>query len=199
MALTPESCSSLEDGRMSARPRRSKLTAKRVRELFDCDPIAGTLTWRPRPGHPVFNARWAGRHAGEFDPDYGYVRITIDGKRYLAHRLIWLHVHGWLPGLIDHRDGHGFNCTLTNLRPASHSQNGMNSRTRRKSSRGCWREPRTGLWQVRLNANGQRIWIGRFGTEEAAKRAYEEAAAELHGEFSFTARPAGEPCAGRAA
>jgi hypothetical protein len=171
---------------------RRRLTAKRVRELLDCDPAAGTLTWRPRPGHPVFNARWAGKLAGEIDPSYGYVRVTIDGKRYLAHRLIWMHEHGWLPGLIDHRDGNGFNCAIGNLRPASHSQNGINSRTRREQSaapRGCWREPRTGLWQVRLNANGQRIWIGRFGTEEAARRAYEDAAAELHGEFAFINRP----------
>jgi hypothetical protein len=35
-------------------PRR--LTAKRVRELLDCDPEAGTLRWKERPGNPSFNA-----------------------------------------------------------------------------------------------------------------------------------------------
>jgi hypothetical protein len=33
-----------------------KLTAKRVRELLDCDPEAGTLRWKERPGNSSFNA-----------------------------------------------------------------------------------------------------------------------------------------------
>jgi hypothetical protein len=40
--------------------RRGKLTAKRVRELLDCDPSTGILTWRERAGLKSFNTRLAG-------------------------------------------------------------------------------------------------------------------------------------------
>jgi hypothetical protein len=56
---------------------RRKLTAKRVRELLDCDPEAGTLRWKERPRNPSFNAQWAGKLAGSLDPSNGYLRLMI--------------------------------------------------------------------------------------------------------------------------
>jgi len=72
---------------LTARP---KLTAARVRELLDCDPEAGTLRWRERPGDTDFNRQWAGRLAGGLDPSTGYLRLMIDGRHYYVHRVVWL-------------------------------------------------------------------------------------------------------------
>jgi hypothetical protein len=175
-------------------PRRHKLTAKRVRELLDCDPETGALRWRERPGATSFNTRLACKLAGIYCPRDGYWRVRIDGRLYLSHRVVFLHVKGfWPPATLDHRDGNRQNNALDNLRPASIHQNNMNlSRPRNKKAhpRGCWQDPKTGRWQVHIQAYGKRVCVGWFATEEAAARAYLDAAAQLHGDFSFTERPA---------
>jgi hypothetical protein len=70
---------------------RRGLTAKRVRELLDCDPTTGTLCWKERPGNPSFNAQWAGRPAGSLDPSNGYLRLMIDGRHYYLHHRLAAH------------------------------------------------------------------------------------------------------------
>jgi hypothetical protein len=182
------------------------LTAKRVRELLDCDPEAGTLRWKERPGNPSFNAQWAGKLAGSLDPSNGYLRLTIDGRHYYVHRIVWLHTKGWLPKQdLDHWDGDKSRCTIGNLRPASKSANNRNrssSKTVARSSstsktaapRGSWFNPRTGKFQAYIETSEagarQRIFLGSYTIAEEAERAYREAAADLHGEFAFVNRPA---------
>ena len=180
---------------MTARP---KLTAARVRELLDCDPELGTLRWRERPGHPDFNRQWAEKLAGGLDPSTGYLRLMIDGRHYYVHRVVWLHTKGyWAPKDLDHRDRDKINCVIGNLRPATKAQNNANRRTRPGKDgapRGC-RLNRSNKYQVQIEAggaNGKRgrsIYLGSFATAEEAGRVYREAAADLHGEFAFFARP----------
>jgi len=54
-------------------------------------------------------------------------------------------------------------------------------------------------WQVYIGANRKRIFVGLFDSRDAAERAYRDAAAELHGQFSFTERQIAEPELRRAA
>ena len=178
---------------VSARP---KLTSRRVRELLDCDPERGTLTWRPRPGKPDFNAQWAGKPVGAVDPSTGYLRLMIDRKHQYVHRIVWLHTKGWLPKQdLDHIDGDKTNCSISNLRPATKTQNNCNRRVPRKTPgpRGAWLNPKTGKFQVNIwpggGKRGQSIYLGAYSSSEAAERAYQEAAEALHGPFAFTARP----------
>jgi len=181
---------------MTARP---KLTAARARELLDCNPEAGTLTWRERPGHPDFNRQWAGKPAGSIDPTTGYLRIMIDWGHYYVHRVVWLHTKGyWPPKDLDHKDGDKTNCAIRNLRPTTKAQNNCNRRDPPRQSpgpRGSWQD-RRGKFVVKVEtggANGMRgesIYLGTFSTAEAAERAYRDGIADLHGEFSFTERPA---------
>jgi hypothetical protein len=55
----------------------------------------------------------------------GYCLISMPGKCWLAHRLIYTHVHGSIPAkmVIDHRDGNKLNNAIENLQVLSHSQN----------------------------------------------------------------------------
>jgi len=175
---------------------RTKLTASRVRELLDYDPDTGEFRWRPRLNNPQFNARLAGKIAGH--EEEGYWRIRFDGRNHAAARLAWLYMKGWLPKSdVDHRDGNGLNNRFANLRACTtKSQNRVNQRM--PQQRGshpvgcCWIESRK-KWQVYIGANRQRIFVGLFDSRAAAERAYLDAAAELHGRFSVTARPAAEP------
>src|SRR5262245_57095359 len=95
------------------------VTRERLLELLEYDPETALLTWKQDRGGKAKTGIVAGRLAAN-----GYIDITIDSRRYKAHRLAWLYVHGeWPPEEIDHRDLDKANNRLANLRPASHQQN----------------------------------------------------------------------------
>ena len=90
------------------------LTQARLKKLLSYNTDTGEFRWRvTRRG-----AARAGSVAGCVRHD-GYVRIAIDGKRYLAHRLAWLYVHGELVPELDHANGVRSDNRLDNLRPAT--------------------------------------------------------------------------------
>jgi hypothetical protein len=170
-----------------------KLTARRVRELLDCNPEAGTLTWRERPGQKSFNTQHAGKPAGECIASDGYVRIKIDGRQYPTHRIIFLHTKGyWPPEFLDHHDGDRQNCSIGNLRPATVTQNNSNRThaSKKGNPRGC--RQIKGRWHVYIQADKKRVYVGGFAEREVAARAYLDAAELLHGQFSVAERPAAQ-------
>ena len=67
--------------------RRIPVTWERVRELFNYDPESGVVTRRT-------NVRGGGRtRKGEvvgFYNDQGYLMVSLQGRRYRLHRIIWL-------------------------------------------------------------------------------------------------------------
>ncbi|WP_234116730.1 hypothetical protein [Citrobacter freundii] len=62
-----------------------------LKESVSYDEKTGIFRWIAKRQNVV-----AGRIAGHKD-SLGYIRITISGKNYLAHRLAWLYVHGYMP------------------------------------------------------------------------------------------------------
>lgn len=92
----------------------------KLRDLFDY--VDGNLIWR-RPRKGVNKDRIAGYTR----PD-GYRATRIDGKSYLVHRLIYLYHNGYMPVVIDHKDGNPANNKIENLRECSMSQNSQNSK-----------------------------------------------------------------------
>lgn len=89
---------------------------------------------------------------------------------------------------IDHRDGDGLNNRRSNLRICTQQQNLANMRPRVGSPNGykgvsC--DDRRDAWYARIGG----IYIGAYDDAEAAARAYDAKAREIHGEFARTNFP----------
>ena len=160
------------------------LTQERLKELLDYDPLTGVFRWR------VYRARGArpGSIAGTPN-DNGYILIGIDGVVRRAHRLAWLYINGKQPtGLIDHVNGDKTDNRIANLRLATKSTNGANSKTRCDSSiglKGVYRN--RARYSARISCNGTRYRLGTYDTPELAHAAYCAAARRYFGEFARAA------------
>jgi hypothetical protein len=166
-----------------------------VRQLLNYDQATGSLTWRERPRKMFkrpneflwWNRRFAGTPAG--CAGAFKISVCINEVRYMAHRLVWLYVHGDpVPALIDHMDGNPHNNQINNLRAATKSQNMVNSARQKNNTsgyRGVQKAPnqKTGF-AAHIRANGRYHYLGAFATIEDAAKARREAEDKLHGEFA---------------
>jgi HNH endonuclease len=139
----------------------------------------------------------AGGEAGTVN-SHGYRHIYVCGRRYYAHRLAWLFMHGrWPAATIDHINGDPLDNRIRNLREATHTQNIQNSRrktTRNKAGLKGVSLSRT-RWRATINVYGNRMSLGTFDNKEDAAAAYATAARKYFGEFARTDAPeaAGHP------
>jgi hypothetical protein len=122
-----------------------------------------------------------------------YERITVDGKAYALHRMVYLWNHGYLPKIIDHIDGNRENNNINNLREATQQQNCLNSKHRTTSKSPCknvYLQPPTKNaswnrnWVVSLMVNKKRKYIGSFEDLELADLVAHEARNLYHGHFA---------------
>ena len=162
------------------------LTQERALQAFDYNPVTGKLFWK------VFTSRRVkvGQEAGSLNTSgaaKGYISVRIDTKLYLAHRVIWLMVHGeWPEQDTDHLDLNRSNNKLSNLRTASRAQNMWN---RPKLSgntsgvKGVFRSKTTGNFIASTRCNGKKIHIGVYKTIEEAHKAWIAAVTTYHGSF----------------
>jgi hypothetical protein len=88
----------------------------------------------------------------------------------------------------DHINGKGLDNRKSNLRPATHAQNGWNRGKSRVQSRSLYKGPawdsKDKRWEVRISVNGRRIYVGRFQEQIEAARAYDRAARRYHGRYA---------------
>jgi len=160
------------------------ITQAELKKLLSYDPKTGVFRWRK-----TGKGRNADRIAGNTN-NHGYRALCIRGKRYQAHRLAWLYVHGvWPAGDLDHRNGVRDDNRIKNLRQATRSQNMQNKSLQANNTSGykgvCWN---IGMkkWQANIRLHGKRKFLGYFSNIEDAASAYASAASELHGEFANT-------------
>lgn len=88
--------------------------------------------------------------------------------------------------LVDHANGDGLDNRRANLRECSRSQNSMNGRGRRGTSRykGVHWSHAHGKWGCAIKAGDRHIWLGLFSDEEEAARVYDAAAKAHFGRFA---------------
>jgi len=162
-----------------------------LRAIFEYDPQSGRLCWRWRDDK---NAQWNGQFAGKsvehVCPTSGYVRVRIDGKSYVAHRVIFKWMTGRDPAeFLDHIDGNRTNNRWGNLREATIFENNRNVRTKRRGLKGAFFHKQSGRWVSAIGRDGECRYLGCFPTERAAHAAYSAAAPVAHGAFANTGRP----------
>lgn len=157
------------------------LTQERLKDVLEYDPLTGVFTWKVS----ISNRIRVGEKAGAMSND-GYLRIAIDKKSYLAHRLAWLYQTGeWPEKYIGHIKGKSNH--WENLREATSSQNSCNRVSRcdnTSSVKGIsWNKARC-KWMSYVYHNGVNHYLGLFIELSDAEQAVKQKRLELHGEFT---------------
>lgn len=121
----------------------------------------------------------------------GRITIRFNGKQHQGHRLAWFYHYGKWPSMdIDHINGNPLDNRIANLREATESENGANSKLYTNNTSGIkgvtW-IARERKWRAAIQCRGRTICIGTFSDKERAAAAYREKAKILFGDF---ARPA---------
>lgn len=173
------------------------LTAKRAGDRLHYNQDAGVLVWKFRDRvefktdkhWKIWNTRYAGTEAGwVYSDSHGnkYLCVTVDGRKYRAHRVIWLMTTGaWPVNHIDHIDGDGMNNAISNLRDVTASQNHRNQKIDSRSKTGipgvrfC---SDTQKYETRIHNRGKSQRLGRFTDffEACCARKAAELALEFH-------------------
>lgn len=114
---------------------------------------------------------------------YLCMRIKVNNKIHnlLLHRAIFLYHRGYLPDIIDHKNGNPIDNRIENLRPCSLSENRANSVKKTKAKSKYKGVQKNGS---RWAAVVRRKHIGNFKTEIEAAIAYNKAALKEYGEFA---------------
>lgn len=165
-------------------------------KVLDYNPDTGALTWKYRTcvffqsyGHQErWNKRFANQPALATDGGKGYLVGHVFGERLLAHRVVWVLVHGEWPVEIDHINGNRSDNRLTNLRNVTRAENCKNIKSG-KGSFGVYQDKKTGRWYAQIRVNGKNKHLGTYATEKEAidRRKQAEKVGgyhELHGDKS---------------
>ena len=147
------------------------LTQDRLKELLSYDPESGVFVRIKTTSKKIK----IGAVAGTFRPD-GYQVITINGAKFLAHRLAWLYMAGaFPPDQIDHIDQNPSNNRFNNLRAVTGSENQHNRKmtcTNTSGFKGVSYDKPGKKWKANIALNSVLKHLGLFLTPEEASAAY---------------------------
>jgi hypothetical protein len=107
------------------------ITQSKLKSIVNYNETTGVFTWAKNRKRCT-----TGSIAGSICSN-GYIYININYKKYLAHRLAWLYIHGEFPeNEIDHIDGNKANNSIENLRTATRSNNVWNTKKGTRNTSG---------------------------------------------------------------
>ena len=111
----------------------------------------GRLYWIAKT-HPQAQRIKIGSEAYRYD-EYGYKRLTVNGKKTSCHRIIWEMHHGAIPrGMeVDHINRVRDDNRIENLRLVTRSQNALNSKLKATNT--------TGIKGLYFSGNS---WISKY-------------------------------------
>ena len=144
-----------------------ELTAEYLRSILHYDPATGIFTWKVSTARRVKVGDIAGYSNGN-----GYLQISVQSRRYQAHRLAWLYMYGeWPEDQLDHINRNRSDNRISNLRDVSHKQNNQNKSKRSDNTSGhpgvFWHK-QSSKWQAQIKHDYKHIHLGLFKTIEEA-------------------------------
>jgi hypothetical protein len=159
--------------------KKGPLTYERASQVLAYDPETGVLTWKVDKGRI-----WRGEKAGSLN-NRGYWHVSVDGSRYLGHRLAWLLTHGEWPSMyIDHINCIKTDNRLRNLREANTIENARNRKMLERNKTGVKGvDIHQGKYRAVVCANGKAVLRKSYDTLEEAAAMVARAREEAHKEF----------------
>lgn len=153
------------------------VTHEQLLRVMKYDPKTGIFVWK------ISGRKYKkGDTATKNTQSMGYQTIVLQKKIYTAHVLAWFYMTGQWPVFeIDHKDTCRINNKWENLRPATRTQNCMNSRVSKNNSSGF---KGVGKMNGRFRAYIRGKHLGMFDTAEEAAVAYDTAATAYAGDFA---------------
>jgi len=100
-----------------------------------------------------------------------YLRIMIDGKHQMVHRVIWKLVTGEEPNQVDHVNGIRADNRIENLRSVSFAINLKNKALYRNNKHGVpgvGYHKRDKVWTAKIGIGGKQLTLGSFATKDEA-------------------------------
>ena len=155
------------------------LTQAILKELYYYDKYNGIFTRIKRCGKLLPNSKVGCQNLKD-----SYLRLKINKKYYLLHRLAWMYVHGQFPiKFIDHIDGNKLNNSIENLRLVTKSENAQNIKKPHKDNKtgylGVYLHL-SGLYGSRICLNGKSKSLGYYKIPYDAHVAYLKAKRIMH-------------------
>lgn len=155
----------------------AKLTQERLHNLLSYNPETGIFAWQERTSPRVS----IGDRAGVIAKN-GRRYITIDGDKFMAHRLAWFYVNGeWPESDLRQKNNDFDDCRWDNLEEVSRSVASRNRALdgRNKSGYRGVSQTKSGRWTAFITREYKQLCLGVFDTPEEASAAFELAASEL--------------------
>jgi len=164
------------------KPREAFLTHEILTAALDYDPETGVFRWKVVTSNRVKVGDAAGF------PDNGYVRLSIYGSQFMAHRLAWFYVHGqWPDDEVDHISMDRSDNRIANLRPATKSENMRNRPAQKNNKVGlkgvCEHKQQPGKYTAQITQNRKKKHLGVFTSPEEGHQAYVKALSAHHKEY----------------
>lgn len=150
-------------------------TQLHLKELLSYDEKSGLFFWNQSRGNKEKFSIAGTKNV------HGYIGIQINKRKNLAHRLAWLYVYGSIPDCqIDHINGNRSDNRISNLRLATHKQNGENLGIRKNNTSGFRGVSfQKGKWVAQVRANKKAIYCGRFESPIEASKVAEAKRQEI--------------------
>ena len=160
----------------------SRPTSEQLKSLFWYDSKTGNLIRKVSTNSNTKVGDTAGRITSA-----GYRQVSVYGKKYVAHHLIWVYHYNEWPKELDHINRVRDDNRIENLRLATRTQNLYNRLSYKGSKsryKGVSLHKASGKWCAYHQTPEGSKWLGLFNTEKEAAEVYKKATKGLHKEFS---------------